>query len=83
MHDEFRGDQQRHHEQELDLDLDVQQEWHGRTAAEQLSADGREQQQRQPGNERNDDDAPPLQRKRVVGQMRAPQQLEQRPAQDE
>ena len=62
---------------------DVHQEGNGDASADQLSFQGREQQQRQPGQQRDDDDALARQFQRVVSQMRPKQELEERPPMDE
>jgi len=48
-----------------------------------LSFQSREQKERQPGKQRDDDDAPAQQLQRIVHQTRPAQKLEERPAQDE
>jgi hypothetical protein len=73
--DELGIHQQRHDDQELDVDLDVLEERHRDVATEQSSAGGRQHQQGQPGQERDHDDPPTLHGERVVGQARAAQQL--------
>jgi hypothetical protein len=51
------SDQQRHHHQKTDMNFHVQQERYRRTAAQQLSFQSREHQERQPGQQGDDDDA--------------------------
>jgi hypothetical protein len=72
-----------HGHQEADVNLHVQQKRHGRTAAQHLSLQGRQHQERQPGQQRDDEDALAHQQQRVVGQVRPAQKLEERPAQDQ
>ena len=81
VHDEFGDDQQRKRHQVADVNFHVEQERHRDASVHQPSLQGREQQQRQPRKHRDDDDALSKHRRRLVGQVRTPQKLEQRPAQ--
>ena len=83
VHDKLGNDQQGHRHQEADVNFQVQQERHGRAPAQQLPFQSGEHQERQPGKQRDDDNTPPHQPQRIVGQMRPTQKLEERPAQDE
>ena len=83
VHHQLGNDQQGHRHQEADVNFHVQQEGHGHAPAQHLSFQGREHQERQPGKQRDDDDALAHQHQRIVGQMRPAQELEERPAQDE
>ena len=83
VHHQFGDDQQRQRHQEADVGFDVEQERHARAAAPQVSFQPREQQQRQPSQQRNDDDALAHHHQRVIGQVRLPEKLEERPAEDE
>ena len=83
VHDELGNDQQRQGHQEADVNLHVQQKGYSRTAAQHLPLQGREHQERQPGKQRDDEDALTHQQQRIVGQVRPAQELEERPAEDE
>ena len=83
VHHKLRNDEQRHRHQKADMNLHVQQEGYGRAPAQRLSFQSREHQERQPGEQRDDDDALAHQLQRIAGQMRPAQKLEERPAQDE
>ncbi len=65
------------------MNLDIEQKWHIGTAAPQVSFQRREQQKRQPGKQRDNDDALAHHHQRIVGQVRPAQKLEERAAQDE
>ena len=80
VHNELREDQQRHRHQKADVNLDVGEEWHRNGAAPELSRDGRQQQQREPGEQRDDDDATRGQFEGVARQVRASEELVQRAA---
>ena len=83
VHHQLGNDQQRQRHQEADMYFHVQQERHGRAPAQQLPFQSREQQQRQPGEQRDDEDALAQQLSASSGQVRPAQKLEKRPAQDE
>ena len=83
MHHQLGDDQQRHRDEEADVNFDVHQERHGHAAAQQPSFHCREHQERQPGKQRDDDDSLAHHQQRIVGQVRPAQELEERPAQDE
>ena len=78
-----RGDQERQCYEETHVNLEVQQKRDGRPSAQRLSFQSREHQERQPRNQRNDDDALPYEHQRVVGEVRPTQKLEERPTQDD
>ena len=50
--------------------------------ADGASPSGRQHQKRNPDDHRNHDDAPARELERIAGQMRTPQRLKQRPADD-
>jgi hypothetical protein len=83
MHNQLGKDQQRHRQQEADVNIHVEQERDALTATKNLPLQHGEQQQWQPGHERDDDDPLANHHQRIVGEMHPPQQLEERPAQDE
>ena len=83
VHHQFGTDQQGDRHQEFDVNFHVHQERDGHTAAYQLSFQCREQQEWQPGQQRDDDDAFARQFQRVVGQMRPKEELEKWPPMDE
>ena len=83
VHHELGNDQQRQRHQEADVHFHVQQKGHDRTATQHLSLQSREQQKRQPGQQRDHDDALAHQQQRVVGEVCPAQKLEERPAQDQ
>ena len=83
VHHELGNDQQGQRHQEADVNFHIQQKRYGRAAAQQVSFQSREHQERQPGEQRDDDDALAHQHQRIVGQVRPAQKLEERPAQDE
>ena len=83
VHHKLGNDQQGHRQQEANVNFHVHQEGYGRTPAQHLSFQSREHQERQPGKQRDDDDASAHQHQRIVGQVRAAQKLEERPAKDE
>jgi hypothetical protein len=80
MHHQLGCDQQWRRYQNL-MNF-IEQEGDDRTAAEHPSFQSREQQEWQPGEERDDDDASRA-IIRIVGQVRPTQKLEERPTQDE
>ena len=57
VHHKLRRDEQRHHHQKTDMNFHVQQERYGRAPAQRVSFQSREHQERQPGEQRDDDDA--------------------------
>jgi hypothetical protein len=65
------------------VNFHVQQKRHGRTSAQHLPFHSGKQQERQPGKQRDDDDALAHQHQRIVREVRPAQKLEKRPAQDE
>jgi hypothetical protein len=83
VHHKFCNDQQGDRQQEANMNFQVQQEGYGRVPAQQLSFQSRERQERQPYDQRDDDDASTHQHQRIVGQMRTTQKLEEWPAKDE
>ena len=83
VHQEFGTDQQGQRHQEADVNVHVLQERDGRTAAQQLPVQGRTQEERQPAEQRDDDNALAQELEMIVGQMGPAQKLEERAAQDE
>ena len=83
VHHQLGDDQQGHRQQEPDVHLGVVDERHRHARSPRLTLQSREHQQRQPADHRDGHHALAQMRQRVVGQMRAAQELEQRPAQDE
>ncbi len=81
VHDQLGDNQQWHRQQELGVNVHVHEERHGDVPAQHVSCECRERQQRQPGEQRDHDDAPACQHQRIVGEARATQQLEERSAQ--
>lgn len=80
MYDQFGGDQQRHRQQEADVNLHVEQKRNALLAAANLPLPGREQQKRQPGEERDDDDPFANHQQRIVSEARPTQPLKERPS---
>jgi hypothetical protein len=76
---EFGHDEQRQCDQELDVYLHVVEERHLH-APEQVPAESRQQQQRQPGEQGQHDDPSSLQFQHVIRKVGAPQELVERPA---
>ncbi len=83
VHNQLGSDQKWQRHQVTDVDFYIEQEWYDRTPTESVLFQNRENQERQPSDERNGDDTAPRQHHRVIGQMRTTQKLEQWPAQDE
>jgi len=65
------------------VNLHVPQEGYSQVVVQHLSLQGRKHQERQPGQQRDDEDALTHQQQRIVGQVRPTQKLEERPAEDE
>jgi len=63
--------------------LDVVEEWNLDRAAVGVPGQRRQDEKRQPGDARDDQHAPAHQLQRIAGQMRPPEQLEQRSAEDQ
>ena len=80
MHDQLGGDQDRQRDEETDVRLDVVEERDPDRAARAHARERRQQQQRQPGDARDDQHPPAQQLQRVSGQVRAAEKLEQRTA---
>ncbi len=83
MHDQLGGDEERQCDQETHVHLEVADERDGDVVADSPARGERQQQQRQPGDGGQDDDPPRQQFQGVARKARAPQQLEQRPAEHE
>jgi hypothetical protein len=82
MHDQLRDDQHRQRQQEPGVRFDVLQEGNTDRAAPEVPAQGREDQQREPREERDGDDPAAQELQRIAAQMGALEHLEQRSAQD-
>ena len=82
MRHQFGADQQRHRHQKANVNLDVHHEGQGQTAAEQMPLKCREQQQRQPREQREDDRASSNQPQLIVRQVDPEEQPEQWSTQD-
>ena len=83
VHGEFGTDQQGHRNKKAHVSFDVEQERDVYVVANHIAVPNGEQQQRQPGDRRKDDDTSPQQRQRIVRQVRPAQQLEQRATHDD
>jgi hypothetical protein len=83
VHDQLGHDQQRQRDQKADMHFHVPQERDGDVPTQRLAFQRREYQERQPGQQRDEEDAAVQEIQSSPGQMRPPQQLEERPAQDE
>jgi hypothetical protein len=80
---QLRDDEERHRHQEAGMDVHVSQEGYRHAPAWRLAFQGREQQERQPREERDPDRAPAHQLQRVAGQVRSTQKLIEGPARDQ
>jgi hypothetical protein len=79
---ELGNDQEGQRHQEAALSFQVLQEGYGHIPIPHISFQDCEYQKRQPGDGRKDQNPFTYQRRCFVGQMRAPQKLEERPTQD-
>ena len=82
VHDQLRSDQQRQRDEKADMRVHVEQKGHCCGAAQRLPFHHRQQQERHPGKQREEDETSAHELERIAGQMRPTQQLEERPAQD-
>ena len=81
MHHEFRGDQQGYRHEKADVDLQVQQEGYSRKSLEKTPFESGEPQQRQPCEQRDEENTLSHQHQCIVGQVRPEQKLEEWSAQ--
>jgi hypothetical protein len=78
MHDELRDDEQRQRHEQADMELEVPQKRYGNRVRPDAALRGRQEHERQPAHERNDENSLTEQCERVVGEVRASEELEQR-----
>ena len=83
VHHQLGHDEQGQRQQEPGMHLDVDQEGHPDRVAPGAPTQHRQDQQRQPGEERDDDDPAEQELQRIAGQAGTPDDLVQRPAQDQ
>ena len=83
MHDQLGGDQDWQGDQKANVRFDILQEGDSHRIAERMTRHQRQQQQRHPGDTGGDDHAAIRHFQRIAGQVRAAEQLEQRPAEDQ
>ena len=83
MNKVFGIDQQRHHDQESDVAFDVFEKAHRLVAADEPTLERRKYQQWRPGDQDEGDDPAADKTQGVILEMRAPQQLEKRPADEQ
>ena len=65
------------------MNFHIQQEGYGDTFTQQLSFQGGEDQKRQPGEQRDDEDPSPQRFQRISCEMGPTEKLEERPTQDQ
>ena len=83
MHDELGHDEQRQGHQPPYVHFDVQEKWHGDGVAPRSPTEHRQDQQRQPGDERDEENPATPELQRIAGQVSSSNDLVERSTQDD